>query len=97
MQLEIDEINKLGYRINNLFENDDGTWRCNVRRSVGEKEEYFDFVDAATAQEALLRMLAHLRTNPTGVPQYKYRERDAYFEAVTVKNNALRKITLDML
>lgn len=46
-----------GWRVNNLFQFNDGMWRCNLRYQTQNRGEtithYHEFADAATPEEAV--------------------------------------------
>lgn len=87
-------INGKGFRVNNLFQLDDGSWQLNVR--VGN--EFFDFVQASSMREVLEKYVSYLNTRPQGElvhhNDYVY-ETERRTTTVATKN--LKNITLDQL
>lgn len=51
------EVVKSGWRVNNLFQFNDGNWRCNLRFQAQNRGEtltyYHEFADAQTPEEAV--------------------------------------------
>lgn len=66
MEEIIKELNKNGFRINNLFQLGDGFWRCNVRKDNrdGTAGAFFEFANGTTAEEALYEALAKTKCKP---------------------------------
>lgn len=61
--------------VNNLFQLDNGLWRCNMR----EGDKFFAFCDKARPADAVLGALTQLtwspgRKNPTQVPDIEIEE-----------------------
>lgn len=61
-------VASLQYRVNNLAQLDDGTWRANLRERGGEAHEagplFWEFGHGATPEEALREALAKAAEGP---------------------------------
>lgn len=58
----LDRLKALGWKLNNLFEHDNGTWQCNARREATQPDglvvQWTEWSRGATADEALAACVA---------------------------------------
>lgn len=65
------EIKTAGWLVNNLFQIDDDTWRCNLRRVLYAREPgvaakwFHEFCDGPTAETAVEKAVKVMRKNKT--------------------------------